>query len=509
MRRVLVCLILISCLLAICAASAAAAPADLDRSFGEGDGIAEVPGPGATVPEEAGGRMAIGPHDEIFVLYSDYAPCDPPFGCTVTLSVARFTAEGKLDRAFAAGPKLTVKENAYKHEFDLAIGPDGKPVLAAHGDADGLLVARLNRDGQLDPSFGGDGIATAPELLFARMPGFPKIAVQPDRKVVVAVEDGYAGEGSDLLLGRFSADGQPDPGFGAGGEARVPLSTQSRPAGVFLGAAGEITVPAPLCCRGGALPSGEGFSVARVTSAGQPDSTWAGDGSLFFPTPGTQGLVEAATPTPDGGLLISYEAEGSTVSTVGNVIKLTRSGELDSSFGSGGGLHLYERVGTISPSGLAVDGEGRLVGVGWSGRMVVFRLRSNGGRDRTFNGGERVELPFGSGGTTEYMVGIQSNGRIVAFGDSGLGTAKRFGLVALRGGTDHTRCLGKKATIVGTAGRDKLTGTPHRDVIAALGGADEVRALSGPDLICGGKGKDRLFGGAGRDEVRQDPRRSH
>lgn len=506
MPRLLLCLVLT--VSAVLPAAAAAAPADLDRSFGGGDGIAEIARPGGPLPTEAGGRMAIGPRDEIFVLYSDYAPCDPPFNCTVTLSVARFTADGKLDRGFAAGPKLTVREDAYKHEFDLAVGADGKPVIAAHGDADGLLVARLNRNGQLDSGFGGDGIATAPQLLFARMPGLPKIAVQPDGKVVVAVEGGYAGEGSDLLLGRFTAGGQPDPSFGEGGEARVPLSTQSRPAGVFLDAAGAITVPAPLCCRGGALPRGEGFNVARVTSAGRPDSAWAGDGSLFFPTPGAQGLVEAAAVAPDGGLVISYEAEGSTVSSVGNVIKLTPSGQLDSGFGSGGALRLFERVGSISPSGLDVDAKGRLVGVGWSSRIAVFRLRPNGGTDRTFNGGERVVVPYGGGGTNEYMVGTQSNGRIVAFGDSGsVGAGKRFGLVALRGGSDHSRCLGKKATIVGTAGRDELIGTPHRDVIAALGGADEVRGLAGDDLICGGKGKDRLLGGPGRDEVVPEPRR--
>jgi uncharacterized delta-60 repeat protein len=512
MGRALVCLILSLCASALgVPATSAAAPADLDRSFGE-NGIVEIPGADSFVPGEAGGRMAIGPHDEIFVLYSNYPPCDPPFNCTVGLTVARYTADGRLDPGFAAGPQLTVKQSPMQDDFALAVGPDGKPVIAAYGGEGGLVVARLGLDGRLDPSFGSGGIAVAPEKLITVTRDVPKAVIQPDGKVLVAVQGGFEDEGTSsrgLLVVRFLANGHLDPGFGEGGEARPQLPTQTRPAGVFLGANGAITIPAPLCCLGGTPLYGEGFSVVRLATNGQPDPAWAGDGSLFFPTPGVQGAVEAAAPTPDGGLFVSYEGEGSTVSTVGNVIKLTSNGELDSGFGSGGGLHLYERVGSISPSGLAVDPEGRVLGVGWSDRMVVFRLRSNGGRDRTFNGGERVSLPFGGGGTTEYMVGVQSSGRIIAFGDSGLGAVKQFGLIALRGGTDHSRCLGKKATIVGTAGPDKLTGTPHRDVIAALGGADEVRALSGPDLICGGKGKDRLFGGPGRDEVRQDPRRSH
>jgi uncharacterized delta-60 repeat protein len=309
------------------------------------------------------------------------------------------------------------------------------------------------------------------------------------------------------MLLRFTAAGQLDAGFGNGGEARPLLPTQTKPAAIFVSANGAITIPMPYCCTGGTPLYGEGFSVARLAANGQSDPSWAADGSLFFPTPGVQGSVEAAAPTPEGGLFVSYEAEGTTVSTVGNVVKLTPNGELDAGFGSGGGLHLYERVGAISPSGLAVDSKGRLVGVGRDEKIAVFRLRPDGGKDRTFNGGERIVVPYGGGGDAgTYRVGLQSNGRIIAFGDSGSG-AKRFGLIALRGGTDHSRCLGKKATIVGTDGPDELTGTPHRDVIAALGGADEVRGLAGPDLICGGKGKDRLFGGPGRDEVRQDPRR--
>ncbi|HEV2791073.1 MAG TPA: hypothetical protein VGV69_07220 [Solirubrobacterales bacterium] len=503
MRHAPACLALILCALVFGASSAAAAPADLDRSFGGGDGIAEVAGSGGSLPGEAGGRMAIGPNDEIFVLYSNYAPCDPPFGCAVGLTVARYTADGLPDPAFAPGPQLAVTQSPLEDEFDLAVGPDGKPVIAAYGGEEGLAVARLGLDGRLDPSFGGDGVVSASTKLIGSVRGVPKVAVQPDGKVLVAVEGGFEGENRSILVARFTADGQLDPGFGDGGEARPLLSTQTKPAGVFVGAGGTITIPAPRCCLGGTPLYGAGFSVARLGPGGQPDPTWAGDGSLFFPTPGAEGAVEAATPTPDGGLLLSYEASTPTVSVPGTVIKLTPSGALDTSFGNAGALRLFNRVGAISSSDLALDARGRLVGVGWNSRIAVFRLRADGSKDRTFNGGERIVVPYGGGGTTEYMVGIQSSGRIVALGDSGLGAVKRFGLIALRGGTDRSRCFGKKATIVGTRGRDRLAGTPRRDVIAALAGADEVRGLSGPDLICGGKGRDRLFGGAGRDKVRR------
>jgi hypothetical protein len=63
------------------------------------------------------------------------------------------------------------------------------------------------------------------------------------------------------------------------------------------------------------------------------------------------------------------------------------------------------------------------------------------------------------------------------------------------------RCFGKRATICGTKGRDRLTGTAGRDVMVGLQGNDTIKGLDGNDLICGGIGKDTLVGGRGRDRL--------
>ena len=62
-------------------------------------------------------------------------------------------------------------------------------------------------------------------------------------------------------------------------------------------------------------------------------------------------------------------------------------------------------------------------------------------------------------------------------------------------------CMGKPATIVGTAGADDITGTLHNDVIVGGGGDDAIRGLYGRDLICAGPGDDDLVGGLGRDRL--------
>lgn len=62
-------------------------------------------------------------------------------------------------------------------------------------------------------------------------------------------------------------------------------------------------------------------------------------------------------------------------------------------------------------------------------------------------------------------------------------------------------CRGEVATIVGTAGDDRLTGTRGRDVVVARGGDDEVSGLSGDDVLCGNGGADDLDGGPGDDQL--------
>jgi hypothetical protein len=66
-------------------------------------------------------------------------------------------------------------------------------------------------------------------------------------------------------------------------------------------------------------------------------------------------------------------------------------------------------------------------------------------------------------------------------------------------------CLGKRATIVGTAGANTLRGTRRADVIAALGGNDSVDGQGANDLVCGGPGRDTLIGGTGSDRLDGGP----
>jgi uncharacterized repeat protein (TIGR01451 family) len=62
-------------------------------------------------------------------------------------------------------------------------------------------------------------------------------------------------------------------------------------------------------------------------------------------------------------------------------------------------------------------------------------------------------------------------------------------------------CAGRRATVIGTVGNDRLVGTKGRDVIAASSGDDDVLALGGNDIVCGSGGRDAIRGGGGGDLI--------
>lgn len=68
-------------------------------------------------------------------------------------------------------------------------------------------------------------------------------------------------------------------------------------------------------------------------------------------------------------------------------------------------------------------------------------------------------------------------------------------------------CFGRRATIVGTPGNDRIRGTSGSDVIVGLAGRDQIRAGAGNDFICAGRGRatqddtEIVYAGAGADHV--------
>ena len=135
-------------------------------------------------------------------------------------AVARFTATGAPDVSFAQGGRqLYGVGEASDGLGAVALQGDGK-VVAAGARGAAVAVIRLGTNGELDPGFSGDGVLLVGGLTAARGDGetpdhSQAIAIQPDGRIVVSnrTPDG------DFGLARVTPGGNLDSTFGDDGLA--------------------------------------------------------------------------------------------------------------------------------------------------------------------------------------------------------------------------------------------------------------------------------------------------
>jgi uncharacterized delta-60 repeat protein len=151
-----------------------------------------------------------------------------------SLVIARFQRNGSLDPTFGQGGQVTFASPSAGHA--LILQPDGKFVVAGSGN--GPLLARYLPDGRLDPTFGAGGIV----MPAVEVPAFFRTLIrQPDGKLVVG--GSHAGErNSDILLARYLPNGRLDPAFGAGGAVITDVGGEELPTALLQQPDGTLVV---------------------------------------------------------------------------------------------------------------------------------------------------------------------------------------------------------------------------------------------------------------------------
>ncbi len=195
------------------------------------------------------------------------------------LGIARYLPNGTLDSSFSGDGKLIVDTggaSSFAKNAVVALTADGSILLAGAGPApDGsgrgdLLLAKLEPDGDLDPTFGGgDGVAT---LDIDGRDDAASIAVAPDGKILVGIDACAVGLTTDCnpALARFTAVGELDPSFGSGGVVSPAAGAEVRvlPNGSVF-AAGTTRLREHFQTD---------FSLGVYLTSGAPDTTFSGDG---------------------------------------------------------------------------------------------------------------------------------------------------------------------------------------------------------------------------------------
>ena len=335
---------------------------------------------------------------------------------------------GTLDTSFGGGEVTTSFSAGNSVANAVAIQSNGDIVVVGTAGSD-FALARYTSTGALDGSFGSGGkVATNFQLLGLSLLGTDSayaVAIQSNGAIVVAGTglDVAGLLGSDFTVARYTSTGALDGSFAGSGftETSFGLLQTDGANAVALQSNGDIVV-------GGHTSTGAGsdFALARY------DST----GNLLGKTTtnlGSSDDIHALAVQSNGDILAAGVTDQGSIQETA-LVRYTSGGALDTSFNGNG--KVIQHLGNASEANaVAVQSDGQIVVAGQenAGSGFTFVLEryngSNGSLDSTFGTGGVITTNVG--GTADGANGllIQPDGKLVAAGYSGnnFAVARYFG----------------------------------------------------------------------------------
>jgi uncharacterized delta-60 repeat protein len=245
----------------------------------------------------------------------------------------------------------------------MAVQADGKivvsgtaDVLVNHNDILEFAVARYEPNGKLDTTFGNKGemtINVGESLYYPFADGAANLALSGDKIDLV----GEANSANAYVV-QLTAAGQLDKSFGVGGVVNLGYGTLPS---LTAQPDGKLVV---------ASNSAQGIHVTRLLTNGSLDTGFATGGTATVPQPtGTTFLFSTAVQVDPLGRFVIAGYEWSFI-----VIRLTPTGALDSTFGSGG-IGTAGNQGTLDLTSvtvaMALQADGKTLLVGTTQLVVV------------------------------------------------------------------------------------------------------------------------------------------
>lgn len=407
-------------LLTSTAALSLAAAGRLDLSFDD-DGIAfSPPGPASAT------SVAIQPDGKIVVAGCSQCELRPRF------AVYRYNADGSRDLTFGGGDgivKTGFRGDATA--YDVALQADGKIVAAgvAIGGSSrpSFALARFDTEGNLDATFGGgDGKVRTRIGFRARATA---VAIQADGKIVAGGSTGSRSLADHATLVRYEANGDLDPSFGGDGVVETTLNADpfSNFQDVIVLPNGRIVGFGDVFAA-----TGQRFLSVRYLPSGELDRSFGRDGITTTSLGGDSSGASIAR-APDGKLVAAGYVTRTGQAQRFAVARYSDDGTLDATFSHDGKVTTSVGANEALAGGVVVQPDLKIVVVGiccFSSRLALVRYLEDGSLDRAFDGG-RATLKVGVFASGGRDVALQTDGKIVVLGNFAQG-GERFVLARYR-----------------------------------------------------------------------------
>jgi len=275
---------------------------------------------------------------------------------TYDFAVARYLPSGDVDPSFGEdGVAITDFGKSKDWAYAMALQPDGDVLVAGVSDRSGsrdFALARYTPAGTLDSSFGKGGLVLTPvrplttDIIHA-------IAIQPDGKIVAAgvtYDDTVSlRPHGDFMVARYLPDGDLDPGFGVGGVTTTNFDNESydEPYAILLQPDGRIVLGGSSNTGGGAgrIMGADNLALARYLPNGLLDPGFGEGGKVVVDAGAMQESIRALALEPDGDIVAAGRTNGEKRGDL-LVARFMPNGQLDPSFGGSRAGMAIDDLGT-------------------------------------------------------------------------------------------------------------------------------------------------------------------
>ena len=266
----------------------------------------------------------------------------------------------------------------------------------------------------LDPTFGNGGLVVTD--IAGDFDDVNSITVDSQNRIVAA---GYTRNGTnyDFALFRYTASGDLDDTFGADGIVSIDISGNFDQANsVAIDADGRIVAA-------GAARNNDGYSyfaLVRYLENGQPDLSFGNDGIVSTDILSND-LCESCAIDSDGRIVVAGQASDGIYGYFA-VARYEESGDLDTTFGTGGMITTDFGRKQDHAYSCALDSQGRIVVAGIAANtdfrsdFGIARYLENGDLDNSFGGDGRVTTDIGVGDHVAWSCAVDSQDRVIVAG---------------------------------------------------------------------------------------------
>lgn len=252
-------------------------------------------------------------------------------GAVRNIAIARYLADGTLDSSFSNDGRATFSQgNGDSVARAVAVQEDGLILVAGtfqNADQD-LFVMRLTTDGQLDNSFGANGVQTlvqadSDEYVYT-------ITVAADGTILLGGNRTRSNEPVEGLLIKLTSEGELQDGFGDNGRVVIDRVYDNIIYSLILFEDGGILVTGTNAANGEYQAS-----LLKFLSDGTLDDTYAETGELSFAYEENNTRMFELLGLSDGSVITLGFTEIDTFREP-LIARVSATGELEDNFGTNG-----------------------------------------------------------------------------------------------------------------------------------------------------------------------------